>query len=91
MIRSGGTGSSLRMSRRSNSAATCPIRTAGTSIAVKEGPRRAGDPPALVASAAKAREVLGWRPRYTELRPIVETAWNWHRTHPKGYNDRRSV
>ncbi len=61
----------------------------GKKIAVKESPRRPGDPPALVASSAKAGEVLGWRPRYDELRPIVETAWNWHRTHPRGYNDRK--
>jgi UDP-glucose-4-epimerase GalE len=67
------------------------IRTAesvtGKTIPVKEGPRRPGDPPVLVASAAKARQLLGWSPRYTELRPIVETAWNWHRTHPRGYGD----
>jgi UDP-glucose 4-epimerase len=56
-------------------------------IPVKEGPRRAGDPPALVAASEKVRHELGWQPRYTELRPIVETAWNWHRTHPRGYND----
>jgi UDP-glucose 4-epimerase len=65
------------------------IRTAeavtGKTIPVKEGPRRPGDPPALVASAEKARQLLGWSPRYTELRAIVETAWNWHRTHPRGY------
>lgn len=69
------------------------IRTAeevtGKTIPVKEGPRRPGDPPALVAAADRAREVLGWAPHYTELRPIIETAWNWHRTHPRGYNDRR--
>ncbi len=46
--------------------------------------RRPGDPPALVAAAERARQVLGWAPRYTELRPIIETAWNWHRTHPRG-------
>jgi UDP-glucose-4-epimerase GalE len=68
------------------------IRTAesvtGKTIPVKEGMRRPGDPPALVASAEKARQLLGWSPRYTELRPIIETAWNWHRTHPRGYADR---
>jgi UDP-glucose 4-epimerase len=42
-----------------------------------------------VAAGEKARQVLGWTPRYTELRPIVETAWEWHRTHPRGYGDRR--
>ncbi|HET6573632.1 MAG TPA: UDP-glucose 4-epimerase GalE [Fimbriiglobus sp.] len=57
----------------------------GKPIAVKEGPRRAGDPPALVAASDKVRHELGWQPRYTELRPIVETAWNWHRSHPNGY------
>lgn len=40
---------------------------------------RAGDPAKLVASSEKARRVLGWNPRYTDLRQIVETAWRWHR------------
>ena len=57
----------------------------GRPVPLREGPRRPGDPPELVASAEKARRELGWQPRYTELRPIVETAWNWHRRHPKGY------
>jgi UDP-glucose 4-epimerase len=57
-------------------------------IAVKEGPRRPGDPPALVAGGDKARRELGWSPRYPDLVPIIETAWNWHRTHPHGYPDR---
>lgn len=60
----------------------------GKHVAVKEGPRRAGDPPVLVASAEKIQRELGWRPRYTELRPIVESAWHWHRNHPRGYADR---
>lgn len=60
----------------------------GHSIPVREGPRRPGDPPVLVASSAKAREVLGWSPRYRDLRSIVETAWHWHSTHPLGYADR---
>ncbi|HKB39167.1 MAG TPA: UDP-glucose 4-epimerase GalE, partial [Gemmataceae bacterium] len=57
----------------------------GRPVPVKEGPRRAGDPPELVASSAQAQRQLGWQPRYTELRPIIETAWNWHRKHPRGY------
>jgi UDP-glucose-4-epimerase GalE len=59
----------------------------GKPVPVKQGPRRAGDPPALVASADKVRRELGWTPRYPDLRAILETAWNWHRRHPKGYND----
>jgi UDP-glucose-4-epimerase GalE len=60
----------------------------GKPVPVRAGPRRAGDPPVLVASAEKIRRDLGWRPRYIELRPILETAWSWHRTHPEGYADR---
>jgi UDP-glucose 4-epimerase len=60
----------------------------GKTVAVKEGPRRAGDPAELVACADKAQRELGWRPKYAELRPIIETAWNWHKNHPRGYKDR---
>lgn len=46
-------------------------------------PRRPGDPPTLVASAQKAREVLGWEPRYPDLGEIIAHAWAWHqRTGP---------
>ncbi len=57
----------------------------GLKVPVKEGPRRPGDPPVLVASSEKIQRELGWKPRYTDIKSIVETAWNWHRTHPKGY------
>jgi UDP-glucose-4-epimerase GalE len=60
----------------------------GRPIPVKEVSRRAGDPPVLVANAERAQRELGWSPRYTDLRSIVETAWNWHRSHPRGYGDR---
>src|SRR5262249_53330388 len=57
----------------------------GTKGPVRETARRPGDPAELVASSDRIQRELGWRPRYTELRAIVETAWNWHRKHPKGY------
>ncbi len=60
----------------------------GQKVMVKEGPRRAGDPPALVANAAKIRAELGWAPKYTDLSGIMLTAWEWHKNHPKGYGDR---
>ena len=59
----------------------------GKKVPVKEGPRRPGDPPVLVASSEKIQRELGWRPRYGDLRTIVETAWNWHRSHPRGYRN----
>jgi UDP-glucose-4-epimerase GalE len=48
---------------------------------------RAGDPPVLVADPSRARRELGWKPRYTSLASIIETAWRWHRSHPRGYDD----
>ncbi len=60
-------------------------KVTGHPIPVEIGPRRAGDPARLVASSQKARTVLGWDPRYADLETIISTAWEWHRTHPNGY------
>jgi UDP-glucose 4-epimerase len=49
------------------------------------GPRREGDPPALVADAARAREVLGWVPAHPDLEEIVASAWAWRLANPAGY------
>jgi UDP-glucose-4-epimerase GalE len=49
------------------------------------GPRRPGDPAVLYAAAGKAKAELGWTPQFPDLGAIVQTAWNWHRTHPQGY------
>ncbi len=59
----------------------------GRKIPVVEKPRRPGDPPRLVASAEKARRELGWTPKYPKLEAIVQTAWQWHEKHPRGYKD----
>ena len=63
---------------------TCREAT-GHPIPVALSPRRPGDPACLVAGAAKARDVLGWKPRHPDLKTIVQHAWNWHRAHPRGY------
>jgi UDP-glucose 4-epimerase len=60
----------------------------GKKVPIKEGPRRAGDPPVLVAASDKIQKELGWKPRFTDIKAIVETAWNWHKAHPKGYKDK---
>ena len=49
------------------------------------GERREGDPPELIADARLAAEVLGWTPKYTDLKSIIQTAWKWHQSHPNGY------
>lgn len=60
-------------------------RVSGHEIPEVMGERRPGDPPELVADATLARKVLDWEPEYTDIERIVETAWNWHRSHPRGY------
>jgi UDP-glucose-4-epimerase GalE len=58
-------------------------------IPVTVGPRRAGDPAVLVADSSFAQRELDWRPRFTSIEKIVETAWNWHQKNPRGYRERR--
>jgi UDP-arabinose 4-epimerase len=53
-------------------------RVGRRSVPVRYAPRRAGDPPALVADASRAGSVLGWEPRFADLTAIVRTAWDWH-------------
>ena len=62
-------------------------KVTGEPIKTIQKPRRPGDPPKLVASAAKAIRELGWKPRYPKLEDIVATAWAWHSRHPQGYPD----
>jgi UDP-glucose 4-epimerase len=57
----------------------------GHSIPTKIGPRRAGDPPVLIASSDKIRRELNWQPKFADLVGIIESAWNWHQRHPRGY------
>jgi len=59
----------------------------GKRIPALEKPRRPGDPPKLVAGAARAVSELGWKPRLPKLDQIVSTAWAWHVKHPHGYPD----
>lgn len=59
----------------------------GHPIPAVVAPPRAGDPPALIADPSLARRELGWVPRFTSIKPIVESAWKWHRSHPHGYGD----
>lgn len=57
----------------------------GHKIKVIPRPRRPGDPAVLVASSQRIQKELGWRPRYTELQGMVESAWMWRQAHPRGY------
>lgn len=52
-------------------------KVSGVNLSVKYGPRRPGDPPALVASNQKAKDVLGWTPQMSDIETIVRTAWAW--------------
>ncbi|HEX4008614.1 MAG TPA: UDP-glucose 4-epimerase GalE [Solirubrobacteraceae bacterium] len=57
----------------------------GAEIAVKEAPRRPGDPPRLVAASERIRAELGWEARKPELAEMVGDAWEFTRRHPSGY------
>lgn len=64
-------------------------RVTGLEIPVRETDRRPGDPARLTADPSLARRSLGWRPRYPDLESIMESAWRWHRDHPRGFDDRQ--
>lgn len=60
-------------------------KVTGHPIPAEITPRRGGDPAQLIASSAKAKEVLGWNPEHADLEEIIATAWKWHKAHPNGY------
>jgi UDP-glucose 4-epimerase len=62
----------------------CARRTSGQAIPAEQVGRRPGDPAEVYADYGKAREILGWTPRYG-LQEIVESAWRWHHRHPDGF------
>jgi len=59
----------------------------GHKIPVIEKPRRAGDPPRLIAASEKIQRELGWRPQFQCIDAIIESAWRWHQKFPDGYGD----
>jgi UDP-glucose 4-epimerase len=62
-------------------------RVAGRKVPHVLGPRRAGDPAVLVASAERIRRETGWQPRFERLDDIVSTAYAWRVAHPDGFAD----
>lgn len=62
-------------------------KVSGAPIKVLEADRRPGDSARLVASSAKIRRELGWQPQHDNLEEILASAWAWHTTHPRGYED----
>ncbi len=62
-------------------------RVTGHSIPAEVAPRRPGDPATLVAGSDKIKSELGWKPKYTDVEAIIQTAWDWHSRHPEGYAD----
>jgi UDP-glucose-4-epimerase GalE len=63
-------------------------RVVGREVPWTLAPRRPGDPAALYAAAGKARAELHWTPKLGDLETIVRTAWDWHRNHPRGYDEK---
>ena len=63
-------------------------KVTGHPIPATETSRRTGDPARLVASSEKAKSVLGWKPVHDSLEEIISSAWNWHKNHPNGYDEK---
>ena len=60
-------------------------KVTGHAIPAVEYPRRPGDSARLVASPGKIKKELGWEPKHTNMQDILSSAWEWHRSHPHGY------
>lgn len=60
-------------------------RVTGHAIPAKEMPRRPGDSARLVASPERIMKELGWKPKHTNMEEILSSAWEWHKSHPHGY------
>ena len=58
-------------------------RVTGCKIVGCKAPKRAGDPPVLIADSMAVRRILGWKPQFTSLDSIIKTAWDWHRSEKK--------
>jgi len=80
-----GTGFSVRQVLHAAESAT------GQRVPHEYGPRRAGDPPVLVASNKRAHEVLGWEQEHGTLEDMIASAWKWRQGHQRGYEDRGDV
>ena len=63
-------------------------RVTGNKVERTFGKRRPGDPAKLWADNTKAKALLGWNPKYSELETIISTAWKWYQSHPEGYANR---
>ena len=62
-------------------------KVTGLKIKKEFGARRPGDPAKLIASGDRARKILNWTPCFDDVEKIIATAWNWHKSHPKGYEE----
>lgn len=60
----------------------------GKNIEVIEESRRDGDPANLFASSKKAQTILSWQPKFPKIEKIIQTAWNWHKNNPDGFNSK---
>lgn len=61
-------------------------KVSGVDFPTPVGERRVGDPSELIADANRAKKILGWEAKYSDLETIVKSAWIWQKNHPKGYS-----
>ncbi len=61
-------------------------RITGEEIKAFEEDRRPGDPAVLIADSSKIKNEFGWKQKFS-LDDIIQSAWNWHKSHPQGFNE----
>ncbi len=61
-------------------------RVTGHEIPAIPSARRPGDPPELYADPTKIMTELGWKPQFTDIEPVIASAWKWHQSHPNGFD-----
>jgi len=64
-------------------------KVSGIDFEVEIGPRRPGDPDAIYADNTKIKKILGWQPQYSDLKTIIESAWQWHKGRPNGFSAKK--
>jgi UDP-glucose 4-epimerase len=63
----------------------------GHAIPVVEAERREGDPPIMIGDSSRIKAELGWEAHYRDLKAIIASAWEWHQSHPKGYESNNLI
>lgn len=60
-------------------------KVTGKKLPIRYADRRAGDPASIFADNTKAKKILGWEPKHSDIETIISSSWRWHQKHPDGF------